>query len=85
MYVVYILHCADGSLYTGITNNLAKRLARHQAGKASHYTRAKGAIEIVYTERKRTKGNALKREYQIKQLTRQQKLALIQSKTKDRS
>jgi putative endonuclease len=85
MYVVYILQCADGSLYTGITNDLPKRLAKHQAGTASHYTRAKGVRQILYTERKRTKGNALKREYQIKQLSRKQKLALIQHNTKDRS
>lgn len=77
MYTVYILECADGSLYTGITNDLPKRLAAHLAGKASHYTRAHQAVRIVYTERKRTKGNALKREYAIKQLTKAEKLGLI--------
>ena len=77
MYIVYILQCADGSLYTGITNDLSKRFAKHQAGTASHYTRAHQAVKVVYTERKRTKGNALKRDYVIKQLTRAQKLTLI--------
>ncbi len=77
MYTVYILECTDGSLYTGITNDLPKRLAKHLAGTASHYTRAHSVVGVVYTERKRTKGNALKREYAIKQLTRTAKLDLI--------
>ena len=77
MYMVYILQCADGSLYTGITNHLAKRLAKHQAGQASRYTRTHPVWRLVYTERKRSIGAALKREYAIKQMTRTQKLNLI--------
>lgn len=77
MYTVYILECTDGSLYTGITNDLAKRFAKHQAGTASYYTRAHKVERIVYTERKRTRGNALKREYAIKQLAKSEKLQLI--------
>ena len=80
MYTVYILECVDKSLYTGITNNLPKRFAKHLAGQASHYTASHKPKRIVYVERKRNKSNALKREYAIKQLTRTQKLALIQKK-----
>lgn len=76
MYTVYILLCADGSLYTGITNDLAKRFALHQAGKASRYTRAHKAVKVVYTQKCRTKGKALQREFAIKQLPRQAKLEL---------
>lgn len=77
MYTVYILLCKDGSLYTGITNNLSKRWALHQAGKASRYTRSHPVKKIIYTKRCRTKGKALQRELQIKQLKRTQKLALL--------
>ncbi|MFA6474847.1 MAG: GIY-YIG nuclease family protein [Patescibacteria group bacterium] len=77
MYTVYILCCLDGSLYTGITNDLPKRWARHQAGTASRYTRSHPVERIVYTQRCRTKGSALRREIQIKQLRRTDKLKLI--------
>lgn len=80
MYTVYILECADGSLYCGMTNDVDKRLAQHTAGKASRYTRSHGVKTIVYTELRRTKGAALKREAQIKRLSRVQKLALISPK-----
>lgn len=76
MYTVYMLLCEDGSLYTGITNDLEKRFAMHQAGKASRYTRAHKVKKIVYTQRCRTKGRALKREWEIKQLPRSEKLVL---------
>lgn len=78
-YVVYILKCADGTLYTGWTNNLVNRLAAHQSGKGAKYTRARLPVEIVYQERCDTKRQAMQREYQIKQLTRKQKLKLISS------
>ncbi len=76
MYTVYILQCEDDSLYTGITNDLEKRFALHKAGKASRYTRAHKAVKIVYTQKCRTKGRALKREWEIKQLPRSKKLVL---------
>lgn len=76
MYTVYILLCADNSLYTGITNDLPKRFALHQAGKASRYTRARKAVKVVYTQRCRTKSKALQREFAIKQLSREAKLKL---------
>lgn len=77
MYFVYILRCRDKSLYTGITNNIEKRLTAHKAGTASRYTRSRGAMKFEYIERKRTKGHALKREAVIKKLSRAQKLTLI--------
>ena len=79
MYFVYLLRCADTSLYTGITNDLDRRLRAHKAGTASRYTRSRGALRFEYIERKRTKGNALKREAMIKKLSRAEKLALIRS------
>lgn len=78
MYTVYIIKCCDGSLYTGITNHLEQRWAKHQAGTASKYTRAHPVKKIVYTKNCRTKGTALKREYAIKQLSRAEKLTLLQ-------
>lgn len=77
MYTVYILQCVDGSLYTGITNNLEERWAKHKAGTACKYTTAHPVQLIVYTKNCRTKGTALKREYAIKQLSRTEKLLLI--------
>lgn len=77
MYTVYILECSDGSLYCGITNDLKRRVVLHKTGKASAYTRSRGVKEVVYTEKRRTKGAALKREAEIKRLTRAEKLGLI--------
>ena len=76
-WTVYILKCGDGSLYTGITNDLEKRLAAHDAGKGAKYTRGRGPLTVFYTEHHRTKGFALKREAVIKSLNRQDKLAAI--------
>lgn len=73
----YILRCADGTYYTGWTNNLEKRLAAHNAGVASKYTRSRRPVELVYHERFETKEEAMSREWRIKQLTRAQKEALI--------
>ncbi|MGM9564435.1 GIY-YIG nuclease family protein [Evtepia sp.] len=73
----YILRCADGTYYTGWTNNLEKRLAAHNAGVASKYTRSRRPVELVYHECFETKAEAMSREWRIKQLTRAQKEALI--------
>ena len=73
----YILECNDGSLYTGYTVDLAHRLAMHNAGKASRYTRCRLPARLVYYESFATKSEAMKRECAIKRLTRSQKLALI--------
>ncbi len=76
-WVVYMLRCADGSLYTGITNHLARRLAAHRAGTASRYTRARRPVRLVYQERRRTRSAALKREAAIKRLPRAAKLDML--------
>lgn len=77
----YLLRCADGSLYCGWTNDLTKRLKAHNAGTASKYTRTRLPVEIVYAERHDTKQEAMKREYRIKRLTKEEKEALILSET----
>ncbi|MBM4057768.1 MAG: GIY-YIG nuclease family protein, partial [Planctomycetes bacterium] len=69
-WFVYLLSCSDGSLYTGITNDLPKRLKAHAAGKASKYTRSRLPVKLVYSEAQRSKSVALKREAAIKKLRR---------------
>lgn len=76
-YVVYIIECGDNTLYTGITNDLDRRFAQHQAGTASLYTRARKVKKILYIEPCKNKSVALKREYAIKSLSKSAKLALI--------
>ena len=76
-WYVYILRCGDGTLYTGITDDVEKRFAAHCAGKGAKYTRGRGPLELVYTEEVEDKSAALKREIQIKKLSRQEKLNLI--------
>jgi predicted GIY-YIG superfamily endonuclease len=76
-WIVYMLRCADGSLYTGITNDLRRRLAAHRAGTASRYTRARGPVRVVHREPAADRGAALKREAAIKRLPRTAKLALL--------
>ncbi|MDQ0340453.1 putative endonuclease [Caldalkalibacillus uzonensis] len=78
-YCVYILRCRDGSLYTGYTNDLSRRLRAHREGKASKYTRSRLPVELVYYEQGESKSWALKREYEIKQLSRSAKEALLKS------
>jgi len=80
-WVVYILECADCSLYTGITNDLAKRLDAHNRGKGATYTRIRRPLSLRYQELHLTKGSALSREATIKSLTRSDKLALIAAGT----
>ncbi len=77
MWFVYILECKDGSLYAGITNDLAKRFAAHKSGKGGSYTRSHPPKEIVYKERVSTRGDALRREVAIKRMARAKKLKLI--------
>ncbi|MBQ9679693.1 MAG: GIY-YIG nuclease family protein [Ruminococcus sp.] len=77
----YLLRCADGSLYCGWTNDLEKRLSAHNAGTASKYTRTRLPVEMVYAERHDSKQEAMKREYRIKHLTKEDKEALILSDT----
>ncbi len=75
-WYVYVLRCGDASLYTGITDDVEKRLAAHRAGKGAKYTRGRGPLELMYVEEQPDKPAALRREYEIKQLTRQEKLEL---------
>ena len=78
---VYMLECADGSLYTGWTNNLEKRLEDHNLGRGAKYTRAHLPVVLVYYESFPTKEEAMKREAAIKRLSRPQKERLISSFT----
>lgn len=75
---VYILRCGDGSLYTGITVDLAKRLDAHERGTAAKYTRARRPVTLAYEERQPDRGSALRREAALKKLRRAGKLALIE-------
>lgn len=77
-YFTYILRCADGSLYTGWTNDLQHRLTAHNSGRGAKYTRARRPVTLVYWEILSTKSEAMRREWAIKHLTRAEKLALIQ-------
>ena len=75
-WYVYMLRCGDGTIYTGITDDVEKRLAAHRAGKGAKYTRGRSPLELVYTEPHPDRATASRREYQIKQLARQEKLKL---------
>lgn len=71
--------CEDASFYTGCTKNLDARIAKHNAGKGANYTRARLPVKLVYVEHGFTHSTALKREYQIKQLSRLKKMELVRS------
>jgi len=79
MYFIYLLECADKSIYTGITTDVKRRFEEHKEGKASHYTNARGAVKILYTEKCKDRSSALKREMDIKKLSREKKLDLIEN------
>jgi putative endonuclease len=75
-YFIYLLECADKSIYTGITTDIARRLAEHKNNIGARYTRAHGAKKILYTEKFSTRGDALRREAEIKHWPKIKKLAL---------
>ena len=77
MNYTYIVRCSDGTLYTGWTNNLEKRIAAHNSGTGAKYTKSRRPVELVYFEKFETKQEAQSREARIKQLTRKEKLELI--------
>ena len=77
-WTVYILKCADSSLYTGITTDLARRIAEHEMGKGARYTHGRGPFRLVHQEFHINRAEASKREIIIKAMTRTRKLALIQ-------
>ena len=76
----YIVRCADGTLYTGWTNDLKKRIKAHNDGKGAKYTRGRGPLRLVYRESCENHTRALQREIEVKKLTRAQKDALIARK-----
>jgi predicted GIY-YIG superfamily endonuclease len=77
LWFVYLLRCVDGSLYTGITNDLSRRCSQHSAGTASRYTRSRRPVALVYHEPQDSRSVALRRELAIKRLTRLQKESLV--------
>jgi len=79
-FFIYLLECADKTFYCGWTNDLKKRVEAHDAGKASRYTRARLPVKLVYSEKAKSKGAALKREAEIKRLSRDKKAALVACK-----
>lgn len=78
-WFVYILECKEGSLYTGITNNLEKRIEAHNNGLGAKYTKARKPVILRYFEKVANKSLALKREYAIKQLSREKKVAMLKA------
>ena len=77
MHYVYIVKCADGTYYTGYTNDLNRRIEQHNQGEGAKYTKGRRPVELVYSNEFDSKSKAMKREYKIKQLTRQKKIELI--------
>ena len=75
---LYILRCGDGTLYTGITTDVEKRLEAHRSGKGAKYTRGRGPLELVYREECGDHSTALKRELEIKKLSREEKEKMIE-------
>ena len=79
-WYLYILRCGDDTLYTGITTDVEKRLEAHRSGKGAKYTRGRAPLELAYREVCGSHSQALKREYQVKALSRQEKQRLIRTK-----
>ena len=78
MHYTYILKCKDGTYYTGYTNDLSKRIKAHNEGKGAKYTKGRGPVELVYYEEHEEKQSALRREWEIKQMSRSKKEAMRQ-------
>jgi putative endonuclease len=77
LWIVYILQCADDTLYTGVTNDLELRVRKHEDGKGAKYTRGRGPYRILFSEQHPTKSAALKREAEIKSFSKSEKLKLF--------
>jgi putative endonuclease len=75
-WLVYMLRCGDGTLYVGVTNRFAERIAAHRSGTGARYTRGRGPLEVLYLEHAGERGEALRREHWLKGLTRRDKLRL---------
>ena len=84
MNYVYIVECSDGTFYTGWTNNLEKRIHMHSTGVGAKYTKGRGPVELMHYEEFEDKKDAMKREYEIKQLTRKAKVSLIKEMQKNK-
>ena len=82
MNYTYLLRCGDGSLYAGWTNDLDRRLRAHRAGRGGRYTRSRLPVELVWYETHETKAAAMRREWEIKQLSRAEKLRLLEEGSK---
>ncbi|HKL76036.1 MAG TPA: GIY-YIG nuclease family protein [Halanaerobiales bacterium] len=83
MNFVYIVKCSDNTLYTGYTTELKRRIKEHNNGQGAKYTRGRTPVELVYYEKKESKSLAMKREYEIKQLNRKEKIELIENKKRE--
>lgn len=80
MYYLYLLRCADDTLYTGITTDLARRVTEHNTSPVgAKYTRARRPVTLIYSRRFRTRSNALREEARVKRLSRSEKILLIES------
>lgn len=82
MHYVYIVRCSDDTLYTGYTNDLDRRIQMHNDGQGAKYTKGRRPVKLVYSEEFKSKSKAMKREYEIKQLKRTNKVMLIKDNTK---
>ncbi|MDZ7671860.1 MAG: GIY-YIG nuclease family protein [Halanaerobiales bacterium] len=82
MHYVYIVRCSDDTLYTGYTNDLDRRIQMHNDGQGAKYTKGRRPVKLVYSEEFKSKSKAMKREYEIKQLKRTNKVILIKDNTK---
>ena len=80
MWFVYIVRCADRSLYTGVTTDATRRVAEHNDGRGARYTRSRGPVSLVYLERVEDRGTALRREHEIKRMTAAGKQRLFAAK-----
>lgn len=83
MNYTYIVKCSDGTLYTGWTNDIEKRLEAHNSGRGAKYTKTRRPVSLVYLEKFLTKEEAMKREYAIKQMSRKKKEKLIEKGAED--
>ncbi|BCZ44177.1 GIY-YIG domain-containing protein [Clostridium gelidum] len=84
MNYIYIVECSDGTFYTGWTNNLEKRIAMHSNGLGAKYTKGRGPVKLMHYEEFEDKKDAMKREYEIKKLTRKAKITLISEVQKNK-
>lgn len=82
IYYTYIVLCSDGTLYTGYTDDLVKRMRAHNSGKGAKYTRSRTPVKLLYWEKYAHKNGAMRREYALKQWSRAEKLCLLEEKRK---